>query len=74
MDRMKHGPVAPPAVRYPGKRGGRPTNRPDAETLADLYRTHTARQIAQMYGVAKGTVEQWVWADRHGETRGDNRK
>lgn len=68
MDSLKI-PATPPTARYPGKRGGRPTNRPDPDTLRELYRTYTAREIAEMYGVAKATVARWVWLDKK---KGDN--
>ena len=69
MNSMTHGPSTPPKAQYPGKRGGRPTNRPDPDTLAELYRTHTARQIARMYGVKRGTVAHWVWMDKKGDSQ-----
>lgn len=42
------------------KQGGRPTKRPSDDVLADMYRTHTARQIADEYGVTEATVRSWI--------------
>lgn len=46
------------------KKGGRPSKRPDAATLAELYRTHTATEIAEKYGVKDSTVRGWAYALR----------
>lgn len=48
----------------PPKKIGRPTVRPDGAVLADLYAVHTAQQIADMYGVTKGTVRVWIADER----------
>lgn len=42
------------------KKKGRPTNRPDAGVLTALYKDHTAREIAEQYGVAITTVQAWI--------------
>lgn len=42
------------------KHGGKPTSRPDAETLDRLYKEQSARQIAERYGVQEVTVRAWI--------------
>lgn len=42
------------------KKGGRPTNRPDTETLAKLYDNMKAKEIAEKYGVSESTVRAWI--------------
>lgn len=42
------------------KKAGRPSGRPATEVFEELYRNHTARQIAEMYGVSIPTVKYWV--------------
>lgn len=49
------------------KRSGRPSNRPDAEKLAELYSGHTAQQIADMYNVSVATVRTWINNERRKE-------
>lgn len=51
-------------MMIPYKKHGRPSVRPDGETLARLYAEHTAQQIADMYGVTKGTVRVWIADER----------
>lgn len=48
------------AITLERKKGGRPTVRPDAKTLVELYSNHTASQIGEMYGVPASTVRYWV--------------
>lgn len=48
------------AITFERKKSGRPTVRPDAKTLVDLYAKHTASQIGEMYGVPATTVRYWV--------------
>lgn len=42
---------------------GRTTRNPGSERLYELYvvQNLTARQIAEMYGVAEGTVRGWIY-------------
>lgn len=40
--------------------GGRPMSRPSIETLANLYKDHTAREIAEIYNVREATVYSWI--------------
>ena len=42
------------------KKGGRPTARPDENTLATLYASMTAREIAEQYHVSEYTVRGWI--------------
>lgn len=42
------------------KRSGHPTNRPDIETLNNLYEVKSAREISELYGVAESTVRRWI--------------
>ena len=42
------------------KNSGRPTNRPDVATLDELYKDHTATEIAAMYKVSPSCVRSWV--------------
>ena len=44
----------------PRKEKGRPTKKPDDETLAALYAEKTAREIGEMYGVKPSTVRTWA--------------
>lgn len=44
----------------PMKVGGRPTKRPSAEVLCEMYKVHTAKEIAEEYGVAISTVRSWI--------------
>lgn len=56
-------------VSIPAKQGGQRLRRPDSATLKELYRNHSAREIADMYGVKPDTVYHWVIALRDaGET------
>lgn len=59
------------------KHGGKPTCRPDAQTLDRLYKEQTARQIADRYGVQEVTVRAWIRRYRREqemqrEANGDN--
>lgn len=49
---------------FPAKKMGRPSNKPSAEKLAELYQVHTSKEIAEMYGVKTDTVNHWVWMYR----------
>ena len=51
-------------VEIPAKKTGRPTKRPDAQTLNELYSKYTAREIGEMYGVPMKTVEYWIYTFR----------
>ena len=46
--------------KMPKKPVGRPTNRPDADTLGRLYAEHTPPEIGKMYGVSDSTVRCWI--------------
>lgn len=46
--------------KMPKKSIGRPTNRPDADTLGRLYAEHTPAEIGKMYGVSDSTVRCWI--------------
>lgn len=46
------------------KKSGPKSNRPDADTLRELYKDHTAYAIGQMYGVTESAVRVWLWNDR----------
>lgn len=48
------------AITFNKKAGGRPTQRPDVKTFAKEYETHTARELAEKYGVAVSTVRSWA--------------
>ena len=56
------------------KNPGHPTNRPDAQTLSDLYAVKTAREIAAMYGVTEVTVRSWIAKYRREIERPDSKK
>lgn len=43
---------------------GRPTKRPDIAVLSKLYESHTAREIAAIYGVSTATVRGWIYQYR----------
>ena len=47
------------------KRRGRHRIRPTEEELLKLYVNHTAKEIAEMYGVSNRTVEAWVYNYRN---------
>ena len=49
------------------KKYGRPTTRPDDDTLAELYRTKPTKEIAEMYGVKPSTVRGWASKARRAE-------
>lgn len=43
------------------KQPGRPRRKPESdEELLELYKTHTATEIAAMYDVKPATVRSWV--------------
>lgn len=44
----------------PSKRSGRPSVKPDSAFLLEFYKTHSAREIAEMYDVPVGTVYSWM--------------
>lgn len=46
------------------KNAGRPSRRPDVDTLSDLYSEKSAREIAETYGVAEATVRKWIYRYR----------
>ena len=50
--------------KFPRKRRGKRTAKPDTDTLAKLYLNHTSVEIAKMYGVAPATVNFWIWKCR----------
>lgn len=52
------------AFVFPKRKQGRPSNKPSAEELAELYVSHTAEEIAEMYGVKAGTVYRWAYLYR----------
>ena len=52
------------AIVFPVKKVGRPSNKPSAEKLAELYETLTSAEIGEMYGVKADTVKHWVWMYR----------
>lgn len=49
-------------IGYKNDNMGRPTKRPDAETLNNLYyiKNMTSTEIGKMYGVKASTVRSWV--------------
>lgn len=52
------------------KKMGRPSVRPDDETLATLYRDKPTKEIAEMYGVKPSTVRSWASRVRRGNAAG----
>ena len=42
------------------KTGGRPTKRPDIQTLDLLYQRYTAKEIADIFAVPENTVRNWI--------------
>lgn len=48
------------AITFNKKAGGRPSVRPDVKTFANEYKTHTAKELAEKYGVAVSTVRSWA--------------
>lgn len=43
------------------KQAGRPAKKPvDDDTLLELYKSHTATEVAAMYDVKPSTVRSWV--------------
>lgn len=53
------------------KRRGPVTKRPSEEELCELYMKHTAKEIAEMYGVSSRTVEAWVYNYRKAHKKGE---
>ena len=51
-------------VEVPYRKRGRPSNRPDNRTLAELYFKYPVPEIARIYGVARSTVYGWAVAAR----------
>lgn len=49
------------------KKMGRPTNRPDTNTLAELYNSCTITEIAEKYNVKPATVRYWISQERKKE-------
>ena len=47
------------------KRRGRHRIRPTEEELLKLYVNHSAKEIAEMYGVSCRTVEAWIYNYRN---------
>ena len=47
-------------VMVPCRKRGRPSNRPDNRTLAELYFKYPVPEIARIYGVARSTVYGWA--------------
>jgi hypothetical protein len=43
-----------------GKRGGRPTNRPDDKELLNVYKDYTSAEIGELFDVSASTVRTWV--------------
>lgn len=41
-------------------KGGRPTKRPDAQWLMNIYQSYTAQDIADMFDVSVNTVYSWI--------------
>ena len=39
---------------------GKPSKRPTAEELSEMYSKMTAKQVAEHYGVAASTVRAWI--------------
>lgn len=52
------------AITMENKKGGRPSKRPKSEAeareLIDLYKTHTATELAERYDVKPATIRAWV--------------
>lgn len=42
------------------KRGRRPTVKPSVEELSALYKTKTAKELAEHYGVTIGVIKYWL--------------
>lgn len=57
---------------FPPKRKGKPTKRPSKEKLSELYKEHTAKEIAAMYQVHVKTVENWIRTYRKSNLHGPN--
>ena len=51
------------------KKNGRPSVRPDLQTLSMLYQTMTAKEIAHQYNVSESTVRSWVSRARKQQER-----
>lgn len=52
------------AITMEIKKGGRPSKRPKSEAeareLIELYKTHTATELAERYDVKPATIRAWV--------------
>ena len=46
-------------IPYKPKKG-KPSKRPPAEELSELYSKMTAKELAAHYGVAESTVKTWI--------------
>ena len=42
------------------KRGRKPTQKPSEQELAAIYKTKTAKEVAEHYGVTIGVVKYWL--------------
>lgn len=42
------------------KQKGKPSKRPPVEELAKMYSKMTAKEVAELYGVAPSTVRAWI--------------
>lgn len=47
-------------MEFVKKKGGRPSKRPSVDMLNMLYKTMTAREIAEQYDVKEATVRSWI--------------
>jgi len=58
------------AIIIERKKGGRPSKRPRSEEelleLVELYKTHTATELAERYNVKSSTIRAWVCDLRKG--------
>ena len=54
-------------TKFPRKRTGKRSVKPDSNTLSKLYENHTMAEIAEMYGVSRSTVNFWIWKYRKEE-------
>lgn len=55
------------STKFPRKKSGKRSVKPDANTLSKLYEDHTMAEIAEMYGVSRNTVNYWIWRYRKEE-------
>jgi len=55
-------------IKKPVKKMGRPTKRPDLETLKFLYEHYTSTELSAMFGVPASTIRSWIYyAKKAGE-------